>query len=119
MEINEKCDVFSFGVLALEIIMGKHPVDLILSLSSSTFTTRDMLLKDVLDQCLSLPINQVAREVLSIAKIAIASLHTIPQSRPTMQQVSQVLSTQKPHLPNTLFTITLGEVVDLRGSTVK
>ncbi|KAF3972968.1 hypothetical protein CMV_003582 [Castanea mollissima] len=118
MEINEKCDVFSFGVLALETIMGKHPGDLISSLSSSTITTCDMLLKDVLDQRLSLPINRVSREVLSIAKIAIACLHTIPQSRPTMQQVSQELSTQKPHFPNTLFTTTLGEVVDLGGSTV-
>ena len=118
MEINEKCDVFSFGVLALEIIMGKHPGDLISSLLSSTSTTYDMLLKDMLDQRLSLPINQVAREVLSIAKIAISYLHTVPQSRPIMQQVSQKLSTQKPHLPNSLFTITLGEVVDLKGSTV-
>uniref|UniRef100_A0A7N2LVR2 non-specific serine/threonine protein kinase n=1 Tax=Quercus lobata TaxID=97700 RepID=A0A7N2LVR2_QUELO len=98
--------------------MGMHLGDLFSYLSSSKFTTCDMLLKDVLDQRLSLPINQVAREVLSIAKIAIAFLHTIPQSRPTMQHISQELSAQKPHLPNTLFTITLGEVVDLRGSTV-
>ena len=118
MEINEKCDVFSFGVLALEIIMGKHPGDLISSLSSSTFTTCDVLLKDVLDQRLSLPINRVTREVLSIAKIAISCLHTIPQSRPTMQKVSEELLTQKPHLPNTLFMITLGEVFDLGGSTI-
>ena len=84
MEINEKCDIFSFGVLALEIIMGMHLGDLFSYLSSSKFTTCEMLLKDVLDQRLSLPINQVAREVLSIARIAIAFLHTIPQSRPTM-----------------------------------
>ena len=37
--------------------------------------------------------------------------HTIPQSRPTMQQVSQELSTRKPPFPNALHTITLGELV--------
>ncbi|GMY27754.1 mdis1-interacting receptor like kinase 2 [Fagus crenata] len=113
MEVNEKCDIYSFGVLTLEIIMGKHPGDLISSLMSSAFTTLNMPLKDVLDQRLSLPMNEAAREVLSIAKIAIACLHTAPQSRPTMQQVSQELSTQKLHLPSTLHMITLGEVVDL------
>ena len=77
MEINEKCDVFSFGVLTLEIIMGKQPGDLISSLSSPTFTTCDILLKDVLDQRLSLPMIQAAIEVLTIAKIAIACLHTV------------------------------------------
>ena len=113
MEVNEKCDVYSFGVLTLEILMGRHPREFISYLSSSAFTTLNMPLKDVLDQQLSLPLNQAAMEVLSIAKIAISCLHTVPQSRPTMQQVSQELSTQKPHFPSTLHMITLGEVVDL------
>lgn len=111
MEVNEKCDVFSFGVLTLEIIMGKYPGDHISSLSSPTFTTCDILLKEVLDQHLSLPMNQAATKVLTIGKITIACLHTIPQSRPTMKQVSQELSTGKPPFPNTLHTITLGELV--------
>ena len=96
MEISEKCNAYSFGVLALEIIMGKHPGDLISSLSSSsseTLTVHNMPLNDVLDQHLSLPTNQVTSDVLSIAKIAIACLQTIPQSRPTMKLVSQDLST--------------------------
>ena len=111
MKVNEKYDVFSFEVLTLEIIMGKNPGDLISSLSSPTFTTYDILLKDVLDQRLSLPMIQAATEVLTIARIAIACLHTIPQSRPTMQHVSQELSTRKPPFPNALHTITLGELV--------
>nr|GMC82454.1 MDIS1-interacting receptor like kinase 2-like [Ipomoea batatas] len=32
MEVTEKCDVYSFGILALEVIMGKHPGDLIMSI---------------------------------------------------------------------------------------
>lgn len=118
MEVNEKCNVFSFGVLTLEIIMGKHPKHLISPLSTPTITIRDLLLKDVLDHRLSLPTNEAAGEVLSITNIAIACLHAIPQSRPTMQQVSQELSTRKSHLPNTLHTITFGEVVDLKVSVV-
>ena len=111
MKVNEKCDVFSFGVLTLEIIMGKNPGDLISSLSSPTFTTCDILLKEVLGQRLSLSMNQTATEVLNIAKIAIVCLHTIPQSRLTMQQVSQELSNGRPPFQNTLHTITLGELV--------
>ena len=113
MEISEKCDVYSFGVLALEIIMGKYPGDLISSLSSSleTLTVHNMPLNDVLDQRLSFPTNQVTSDVLSIAKIAIACLQTIPKSRPTMKQVSQDLSTRKPRLAKPLRMITLGEIV--------
>jgi serine/threonine protein kinase len=55
MEVNEKCDVYSFGLLTLEILMGKHPREFISYLSSSAFTTLNMPLKDVLDQQLSLP----------------------------------------------------------------
>ncbi|EOY29538.1 Leucine-rich repeat receptor-like protein kinase family protein [Theobroma cacao] len=33
MRVNEKCDVFSFGVTTLETLMGRHPGDLISSLS--------------------------------------------------------------------------------------
>ncbi|CAI9270497.1 unnamed protein product [Lactuca saligna] len=31
--VNEKCDVYSFGVLALETVGGKHPGDLLTSLN--------------------------------------------------------------------------------------
>ena len=87
MEVNEKCDVYSFGVVTLEVIMGKHPGDLISLLSSSssssatTSTAHGILLKDVLDQRLEPPRNQVARIVVSVAKLAFACLETNPQSR--------------------------------------
>ena len=48
MKANDKCDVYSFGVLTLEIIMGEHPIELILSLAEDS-TTNDLLLKEVLD----------------------------------------------------------------------
>ena len=88
MEVNEKCNVYSFGVVTLEVIMGKHPGDLISLLSSSlssssatTSTAHGILLKEVLDQRLEPPRNQVARIVVSVAKLAFACLETNPQSR--------------------------------------
>ncbi|CAL5386048.1 unnamed protein product [Camellia sinensis] len=53
MKVTEKCDVYSFGVLALEVIEGKHPGDFIMSLL--TPAVESIQLKDVLDQRLSLP----------------------------------------------------------------
>ncbi|KAI8022557.1 MDIS1-interacting receptor like kinase 2 [Camellia lanceoleosa] len=97
MEVNERCDVYSFGVLMMEVIMGKHPGDLISSLSSSsssstsTSTAHGILLKDVLDQRLPAPENQVAEQVVVVAKLAFACLHANPPSRPTMTQVAMKL----------------------------
>ena len=82
MEVNEKCDVYSFGVLTLEVIMGNHPGDLVSFLSSSslssatTSTAHDIQLKDILDQHLKSPRNQAAFKVVLIAKLALACLAT-------------------------------------------
>ena len=117
MEVNEKCDVYSFGMLTLEVIMGNHPGDLISFLSSSssssatTSTGHDIQLKDILDQRLKSPRNQVAFKVVLIAKLAFACLETNPQSRPTMQQISRELSIERSPLSETFGEITLGQLL--------
>uniref|UniRef100_A0A5B6ZUR8 non-specific serine/threonine protein kinase n=1 Tax=Davidia involucrata TaxID=16924 RepID=A0A5B6ZUR8_DAVIN len=119
MKVNEKCDVYSFGVLTLEVIMGRHPGDLISSLSSSLSisTAHGILLKDVLDQRLSTPRMQVAEEMVFIAKLAFACLHCIPQSRPTMRQVSMELSKRRSNLQNPFHNITLAQLLETECST--
>ncbi|KAM1765305.1 hypothetical protein TB1_004357 [Malus domestica] len=92
-KVTEKCDVYSFGVLALEVIMGKRLSDLISSISSPS-DCENKLLKDVLDQRLSPPTPEVEDELTTIARVAIACRHSQPQSRPTMHMVSQSLSFQ-------------------------
>ncbi|KAK1564442.1 hypothetical protein Q3G72_003306 [Acer saccharum] len=91
MKVTEKCDVYSFGVLSLEVIKGKHPGDLIPSLSSP-LTRDNMVLKDVLDQRLPIPPPQVQDEVIQMLNIAITCLHANPQSRPSMNMIAPLLS---------------------------
>ncbi|XP_062009016.1 probable leucine-rich repeat receptor-like protein kinase At1g35710 [Rosa rugosa] len=117
MEVNEKCDVYSFGVLTLEVIMGKHPGDLMISVLSSSLSTSntvlDTPLRDILDQRLSAPRGQIAEKLGFIVKLAFSCLQTNPQSWPTMKQVSQELSHQRRSLLALGFDkITLSQLLD-------
>ena len=118
MKVDNKTDVYSFGVVTLEVIMGRHPGELISSLlssASSSFsspsTVDHRLLNDVMDQRPSPPVNQVAEEVVAVVKLAFACLRVNPQPRPTMQQVGRALSTQWPPLSKPFSMITLGELL--------
>ncbi|KAL6198786.1 hypothetical protein ACLB2K_028575 [Fragaria x ananassa] len=93
MKVTEKCDVYSFGVLALEVIMGKQLAEFLSSFSTPT-GNGEMQLNDLLDQRLPAPTPNVQNELITIARLAIACKHSHPQSRPTMHMVSQVLSSQ-------------------------
>lgn len=125
MEFNERCDVYSFGVLALEVILGKHPGDFILSIftpstqfAPSTSTSprisavHDIFLKDVLDQRLLYPTRNVAEEVVGVVRLALACINPTPQLRPTIQQVSVQLSKEKAAFRNLLPLITIGQLLN-------
>ncbi|XP_034703619.1 MDIS1-interacting receptor like kinase 2-like [Vitis riparia] len=123
-KVDSKTDVYSFGVVTLETILGKHPGELISSLfssasssSSSPSTVYHLLLNEEIDQRLSPPMNQVAEEVVVAVKLALSCLHSNPQSRPTMRQVCQALSTRWPPLSKPFSMITLGELLGHGGET--
>ncbi|KAG2690325.1 hypothetical protein I3760_09G180700 [Carya illinoinensis] len=97
MSVTEKCDAYSFGVVALEVLMGRHPGELLSSLSSSS-SSQNMMLNEILDQRLPPPDRLIGQDILLVATIAFACLHTQPKSRPTMKCVSQeFLSRKKPN----------------------
>ncbi|KAK4602215.1 hypothetical protein RGQ29_011315 [Quercus rubra] len=111
MVVNEKCDVYSFSVVVLETIMGKHPGELISSLASSS--TQHIMLKDVLDPRLSPHINQtIAQSVVLVVTLALAGLRSNPKSRPTMKQVSQELSVQRSQLPKPFAEISMRQLMN-------
>ncbi|XP_021763632.1 MDIS1-interacting receptor like kinase 2-like [Chenopodium quinoa] len=96
MVVTEKCDVYSFGVLALEVLMGAHPQDQILSLSASMSDDQlKVKSEDVLDRHLEYPTGQeLIQQLEFVLQIATLCLNINPQSRPTMNYISQMFETK-------------------------
>ncbi|KAJ6858791.1 hypothetical protein NC652_041168 [Populus alba x Populus x berolinensis] len=119
MKVTEKCDIYSFGVVAIEVMTGRHPGDLISALLSPGSSSSSSMppiaqhtpLKDVLDQRISLPKKGAAEGVVHMMKIALACLHPNPQSRPTMEKISFELTAKWPPLPKAFCTISLGDLL--------
>ncbi|KAJ0600217.1 putative protein kinase RLK-Pelle-LRR-XI-1 family [Helianthus annuus] len=86
MKVTEKCDVYSFGVLVLEIIKGEHPGDIISSLASTS--TEEVEFTDLVDHRLPVPIPEIKEVLTSILILAIKCINSNPEIRPTMHQVS-------------------------------
>ena len=95
MRVSDKNDVYSFGIVALELMMGKHPGEMLESLSASTRALSDgteLLLKDVLDQRLPPPDGELAEAMVFMVAIALSCARTNPDERPNMWFVAQGLS---------------------------
>jgi len=108
MKVTEKCDVYSFGVMALEILMGRHPTELLTSLSSSS--SQNVMLYEILDQRLPPPNHLVAQDIFLVATIAFACVHTKPKSRPIMKCVSQKFLSRKKPIAKPLHAYSLWEL---------
>ncbi|KAI6689326.1 hypothetical protein NL676_026154 [Syzygium grande] len=117
MEVNEKCDVYSFGVMTLEVLMGSHPGDLISSLASSSSSSSSNSiafgpLKEVLDRRIPYPEGNVLGEVAFMTKTAFSCLSPKPEHRPSMQQVSRAISAHNWIMLSASEEIKLEELVD-------
>ncbi|KAK8278172.1 hypothetical protein V6Z11_D09G024000 [Gossypium hirsutum] len=109
--VTEKCDVYSFGVLALEILMGKHPGELLSTLSSSSSCVQNFMLNEILDPRLSTPRSRkMVGDIAFIAVIAFACLRSRPKARPTMKLVSQEFLHIKSPIAMPLHEISLIEL---------
>lgn len=90
--VTEKCDVYSFGVLALEVLMGKHPKDLFQTILPSR--EQNIMVKEILDQRPAPATTLEEKNIALIIKVALSCTDASPQGRPTMQEAYRTL-TQK------------------------
>ncbi|XP_030539131.2 MDIS1-interacting receptor like kinase 2-like [Rhodamnia argentea] len=127
MKVTDKCDVFSFGVTTLEIIMGRHPCEMTCSLSSSSplgssstsasaassllpSHVQTLPFNNLLDERLPVPTPEMAEEVATIIKLGFACLNANPLLRPTMEQVYMELLARRLPSIESLHELASGQV---------
>ncbi|CAI9088968.1 OLC1v1023441C1 [Oldenlandia corymbosa var. corymbosa] len=96
MKVTEKCDIYSFGVVLLELITGKSPVqpldqggDLVTWVKQSIHKVVE--LSEIYDKRLDLISVRNLEEISLVLKIALFCTSTSPLSRPTMREVVAML----------------------------
>ncbi|XVF37848.1 hypothetical protein REPUB_Repub20aG0046300 [Reevesia pubescens] len=107
LRVNEKCDVYGFGVLILELVTGRRPVeygeDNVVILSDHVRVLMEQ--GNVLD-CVDQSVGDYPEdEVLPVLKLALVCTSQIPSSRPSMAEVVQILQVIKTPVPQSMEDI--------------
>ncbi|KAF6983374.1 hypothetical protein CFC21_001574 [Triticum aestivum] len=122
LRVTTKCDVYNFGVVAMEILTGKFPGGLISSLYSLDEAQAGvgksaalLLLRDLVDQRLDGPAEQMAAQVVFVFVVALSCVRTNPDARPDMRTMAQELSARRRStLDKPFMAIMIGDLVSLR-----
>ncbi|KAG2316330.1 hypothetical protein Bca4012_067225 [Brassica carinata] len=106
LRVNEKCDVYGFGVLILELVTGRRPVeygeDSFVILSDHV---RVMLEQGNVLECIDPAMEEEYSEdeVLPVVKLALVCTSQIPSNRPTMAEIVQILQVITSPVPHRML----------------
>lgn len=96
MKVTEKCDIYSYGVVLLELLTGRAPVqpleqggDLVTWVRH--YVRDHSLTSGILDSRLDLEDETTVSHMLSVLKIALMCTSMNPFDRPTMREVVLML----------------------------
>ncbi|KAJ0971926.1 hypothetical protein J5N97_019885 [Dioscorea zingiberensis] len=97
LRINEKCDVYGFGVLILELVTGRKAVeygedDVVILIDQVRAMLEQGNALDCVDQSMG---EFPEEEVLPVMKLGLVCTSQIPSSRPSMAEVVQILQVIK------------------------
>ncbi|KAK9741856.1 hypothetical protein RND81_03G134200 [Saponaria officinalis] len=94
VKITEKCDVYGFGVLALEVVTGKRPVEY---MDDDVVVLCDMvrgaLEEGKVEECIDerLQGKFPADEAIPVIKLGLICTSQVPSNRPDMREVVNIL----------------------------
>lgn len=93
MKITEKSDVYSYGVVVLEVLTGKQPIDPTIpdGLHIVDWVRQKRGGVEVLDQSLLARPESEIEEMLQTLGVALLCINSNPDDRPTMKDVAAML----------------------------
>lgn len=97
MKVTEKCDVYSYGVVLLELLTGKKPIQSIDQGGDLVTWVRNhihnhSLSIDILDARLDLLDEMDVAQTFDVLKIALFCTNSCPSKRPSMREVVSMLT---------------------------
>lgn len=100
MKVNEKCDIYSYGVVLLELLTGKRPVQPLEQGGDLVTWTRNYIKSNsldstILDRRLDVGDGATVDHMISVMKIALLCTSKSPFDRPPMRQVVSMLIESK------------------------
>lgn len=102
LQVDEKSDIYSFGVVLLEILTGRRSVDSefgdainIVDWVRSKIQTKEGI-AEVLDQNVGASCGSVQEEMMLVLRVALLCTTRCPADRPSMRDVVSMLSEAKP-----------------------
>lgn len=101
LKVDEKIDIYSYGVVLMELLTGKRPLDPEFGESVDIVEWFRMKIRDnkSLEEALDPnvgTIQHVQEEMLLVLRIAILCIAKLPKDRPSMRDVLTMLEEAKP-----------------------